>query len=191
MNDTEAKRQKELNCFCLEHCAPKQRRIDDLSNLLAAKNRESSDWEAERDRYRAEAMELRVKVQLQDLQLSEVRNENNKLQDGWNQASEITKKYRLENSELCGVLHALHLFVDVYEGKVLDKKAAQELIRKYAKRSEAVGNAIIEIQESLKRKCALGPQHTEHDASCGGCNHDPEHNPVTGRTYCEKCGITL
>lgn len=55
------------------------------------------------------------------------------------------------NDELCGVLHALHLFVDVYEGKVLDQKAAQELIRKYAKRSEVVGKTILEIQESQKR----------------------------------------
>lgn len=31
----------------------------------------------------------------------------------------------------------------------------------------------------------------KREVSGQNCNHVPDHNPETGRTYCERCGITL
>ena len=40
---------------------------------------------------------------------------------------------------------------------------------------------------------ALGDETTtlKRVAPVQNCNHVPDHNPETGRTYCERCGTTL
>ena len=102
------------------------------------------DAAAARDKHFAKVKEL-------GLQVEELKNQRDGFSGAWHSAEKENEELVRLNDELQGILYALHLFVDVYEGKVLDQEAAQELIRRYAKRSEKIGNTILEIQESQKR----------------------------------------
>lgn len=144
-----------MGCTC--SCHDRLKDHDPLRNALL----QARDWEQERDKYRAEAMELRVKVQLTDLQIQHnYRVAQQAMKD--REAAILERNAALlqiaaKDRELHEALvHGKRLELQLSEAKEQEKamgKALEEWAEMYGERT----TLLLILHEAMKQIAALPP----------------------------------